>query len=83
MKGIFDAGETIEYSGQCVVALAADPKRIQYNGQILTTADIGRKYNLLDEGKTQPKEMAPRFREFIDCLNKIRNPADYRENAKI
>jgi dehydrogenase/reductase SDR family protein 1 len=83
IKGIFDSGETIEYSGQCVVALATDSKAVEYNGQILTTADIGRKYNLFDEGKTQPKEMAPRFREFINCLNKIRNPADYRENAKI
>lgn len=71
------------YSGKCIVALATDPRSNQFNGQIVTTADIGRKYNLRDEGNSQPKAMAPRFREFIDTVNRIRNPADYRENAKM
>lgn len=80
---MFDSGETIEYSGKCVVALATDPKAKHYSGQIVSTADLGRHYKLFDEDHTQPKPMTPRMHEFINTVNKIRNPADYRENAKI
>jgi len=44
----FGGGESIEFSGKCLVALAQDPKLIEKTGKILTTAAIGKDFDLVD-----------------------------------
>ncbi|XP_055333567.1 dehydrogenase/reductase SDR family member 1-like [Paramacrobiotus metropolitanus] len=45
---MFNNGETIEFSGRCIVALAQDKNIIKRTGQIITTADIGEEFDLTD-----------------------------------
>lgn len=47
---LFDKnGESIEFSGKCVVALATDPNIMNKSGQIITNMQIAKEYNLKDE----------------------------------
>jgi len=49
---IFSEGESVEYPGKAVVALATDPKVHNLTGKTLTTADLGDKYGFKDiDGK--------------------------------
>jgi dehydrogenase/reductase SDR family protein 1 len=80
MKAIFEKGESVEYSGKCIAALAADPEKEKYNGNILTTANIGRHYNLFDEGNTQPQPTGPRYEKYLAVVNELRKPADFMKN---
>ena len=41
-------GESVEFPGMCVVALANDANRMKYSGCILTTGDMGITYGLKD-----------------------------------
>ncbi|VDP15520.1 unnamed protein product [Heligmosomoides polygyrus] len=41
---IFEEGETTEYPGKAVVALACDDRRMEKTGRILITADMGSEY---------------------------------------
>lgn len=45
---IFENGETTEYPGKAVVALAKDPNRIKKTGRILITSDLGSEYGFVD-----------------------------------
>uniref|UniRef100_A0A914Y1B1 Uncharacterized protein n=1 Tax=Panagrolaimus superbus TaxID=310955 RepID=A0A914Y1B1_9BILA len=81
-KKIFEKGESVEYSGKCIVALATDTEREKFNGNILTTALLGRKYNIFDEGNTQPMETRPRFQKYLNVVNELRTPADFRKNLE-
>ncbi|KAL4237412.1 Dehydrogenase reductase SDR member [Mactra antiquata] len=49
MKQVFEQGETIEFSGQCVAALANDPDIMKVSGKIVLTCDLARKYGLKDK----------------------------------
>uniref|UniRef100_A0A1I7TMN9 Dehydrogenase/reductase SDR family member 1 n=1 Tax=Caenorhabditis tropicalis TaxID=1561998 RepID=A0A1I7TMN9_9PELO len=52
---MFVNGESVEYPGKAVVALASDPKRMNKTGRILITEDLGREYGFVDiDGKTPP-----------------------------
>ena len=45
---VFEEGETVEYPGKAVVALAKDPNKIKKTGRILITSDLGSEYGFLD-----------------------------------
>lgn len=53
MLEMIETCETTEFPGQCIVALATDPKIMQKSGKIVLTCDLGREYGLSDaEGHT-------------------------------
>uniref|UniRef100_A0A1I7ZZN4 Short chain dehydrogenase n=1 Tax=Steinernema glaseri TaxID=37863 RepID=A0A1I7ZZN4_9BILA len=75
MRKHFEAGETIEFSGKCVVALATDPKLMEKTGHILNTMDLAKEYNLFDEDGSQPhSELITKHRKYLDATNKVRAP---------
>uniref|UniRef100_A0AC34RSR7 Uncharacterized protein n=1 Tax=Panagrolaimus sp. JU765 TaxID=591449 RepID=A0AC34RSR7_9BILA len=45
---MFEKGESTEYPGIAIVALASDPNVIKLTGRCLTTADLGDKYGFTD-----------------------------------
>lgn len=47
-KDVFQNGESTEYAGKAIVALAKDPKLIHVSGRILLTADLGAHYGFKD-----------------------------------
>lgn len=51
---VFENGETIEYAGKAVVALATDPKIMKKSGRILMTADLGYEYGFKDINGKEP-----------------------------
>ncbi|EYC11252.1 hypothetical protein Y032_0051g2099 [Ancylostoma ceylanicum] len=52
---IFKDGETTEYPGKAVVALASDDRRMEKTGRTLITADIGSEYGFRDiDGRDPP-----------------------------
>ncbi|CAL2036349.1 unnamed protein product [Caenorhabditis brenneri] len=62
MQNMFANGETVEYPGRAVVALASDPKRMNKTGRILITEDLGREYGFVDiDGKTPPNLRSVNF----------------------
>uniref|UniRef100_A0A914WP64 Dehydrogenase/reductase SDR family member 1 n=1 Tax=Plectus sambesii TaxID=2011161 RepID=A0A914WP64_9BILA len=55
VKNMFENGETIEYSGKAVVALATDSNVLDKTGRVLITGDLGREYGFLDiDGRSPP-----------------------------
>ncbi len=46
---MFERGESLEFSGQAVKHLAADPENIKKTGRILLTADLAREYGFVDQ----------------------------------
>uniref|UniRef100_A0A1I7ZZ59 Dehydrogenase/reductase SDR family member 11 n=1 Tax=Steinernema glaseri TaxID=37863 RepID=A0A1I7ZZ59_9BILA len=84
VKKYFINGESIEFSGKCVVALATDSKLMQKTGCILNTTELAREYNLRDLDGRRPYSdvYAHRRRQ---CINKCRIScvALYRENVYI
>lgn len=56
-EDMFAKGETVEYSGKAIVALATDPQRHAKTGRILLTADLGDEYGFTDEGGRRPGNM--------------------------
>ncbi|KAE9546060.1 hypothetical protein FO519_010728, partial [Halicephalobus sp. NKZ332] len=45
---MFTEGESVEFSGKAIVALASDPKVHKLTGRTLMTADLGEKYGFTD-----------------------------------
>ncbi|KAK0423053.1 hypothetical protein QR680_007943 [Steinernema hermaphroditum] len=75
MRKHFQAGETIEFSGKCVVALATDPKLMNKTGHILNTMDLAKEYDLFDEDGTQPhSEIITKYHDHLKSTNEIRAP---------
>lgn len=62
--------------------MASDTEREKYNGNILTTAILGRHYNIFDEKNTQPMETPPRFQKYLSVVNELRTPADFKKNLE-
>ncbi len=50
-------GETAQFSGRAVAALAADPKRLERSGQALVVAELAREYGFTDLDGSQPKSL--------------------------
>ncbi len=48
VRRMFENGESTEFSGMCVRALAADPQRLTKTGRVLMTGDLGYEYGLQD-----------------------------------
>jgi dehydrogenase/reductase SDR family protein 1 len=82
MKRVFEKAETVEYSGKCIAALATDTEKEKYNGNILTTAIIGRHYNIFDEGNAQPAETPARYQKYLNTVNELRKPSDFMKNLE-
>uniref|UniRef100_A0A7E4VIW8 NAD(P)-binding protein n=1 Tax=Panagrellus redivivus TaxID=6233 RepID=A0A7E4VIW8_PANRE len=78
-SSVYEKGETTEFSGQCIAALAADPKAFDSTGQILTTAALAKKYNLKDSDGTQPISI-PRIDEYVKFVNDFRSVKNHKEN---
>ena len=53
-KDVLDLGESIEYAGKAVVALALDPHVLSKTGRVLLAADLGDEYNFVDVDGSKP-----------------------------
>jgi len=53
-KKMFEQGESIEFAGKCIVAIASDPNLMKKTGRILTSGDLADEYNLVDIDGTVP-----------------------------
>ncbi|KAK6045133.1 oxidoreductase, short chain dehydrogenase/reductase family protein [Cooperia oncophora] len=62
---MFREGETTEYSGKAVVALASDDRRMEKTGRVLMTADMGNEYGYKDIDDRYP----PNFRSVSFLLH--------------
>ncbi|CAJ0603843.1 unnamed protein product [Cylicocyclus nassatus] len=52
---MFKDGETTEYPGKAIVALASDDRRMEKTGRVLITADLGSEYGFRDtDGRDPP-----------------------------
>ncbi|XP_052769663.1 dehydrogenase/reductase SDR family member 1-like [Mya arenaria] len=54
---IFQKGETPEFAGQCIAALAIDPDLMAMTGKILTTFDLKQRYGLQDAPGHAPTDV--------------------------
>uniref|UniRef100_A0AC34RI57 Dehydrogenase/reductase SDR family member 1 n=1 Tax=Panagrolaimus sp. JU765 TaxID=591449 RepID=A0AC34RI57_9BILA len=70
-KKLFNQGESIEFPGKAIVALANDPELTKFSGKIFNTATLAKKYNLHDLDGSQPLAY-PGHQEYIDFINKTR-----------
>jgi dehydrogenase/reductase SDR family protein 1 len=50
-------GESPQFTGRAVVALATDPKRIEKTGQVLICYELGREYGFTDIDGRQPPDL--------------------------
>src|SRR5206468_12288012 len=52
----FDLSESVEYIGRAVAALAADPKSVSRNGQLLWVFELAKEYGFTDvDGRQVPR----------------------------
>jgi len=56
MKAIFKDGESIEFSGKAIAALAADTNKIKKTGKILQTIDLANEYGFKDIDGEMPAD---------------------------
>lgn len=47
--------ESVEYIGRAIVALAADPQRMQHTGRVFRAGELARLYSVTDVDGTQPR----------------------------
>ena len=57
MRRMFETGETPEFAGQCIAALATDPNIMKKSGKIVMTCDLGNEYGLKDKKGHTPMDM--------------------------
>ena len=57
MRRVFETGETPEFAGQCIAALATDPNIMNKTGKIVMTCDLGNEYGLKDKDGHSPMDM--------------------------
>ncbi|KAH7716228.1 CRE-DHS-9 protein [Aphelenchoides avenae] len=73
LSDLFGKGESIEYSGMCVVALATDPGLMKKTGRILATSQLAEEYSLYDTDGARPAcPVYSRWKDFYDTLNDVR-----------
>ncbi|KAF6027883.1 DHRS1 [Bugula neritina] len=58
MEKIFSKGESPEFSGKAVVALASDPKLIEKTGKVLVCAEVAKEYGFTDIDGSSPPSRA-------------------------
>jgi len=55
LRSIFDNGESIEFAGKAVVALAGDARVLQKSGRVIIAADAAGEYGFSDiDGRNPP-----------------------------
>lgn len=54
MVKAFENGESTEFAGKCLVALAADPNLMAKTGRIVMTSELASEYGLFDKDGKQP-----------------------------
>jgi len=54
MAKAFENGESTEFAGKCLVALASDPDLMAKTGRILMTAELAGEYDLYDDNGKRP-----------------------------
>ncbi|XP_053408003.1 dehydrogenase/reductase SDR family member 1-like [Mercenaria mercenaria] len=57
MLEYFEKGETPEFVGQCIAAMAVDALLMEMSGKIVMTCDLARRYSLRDAEGHTPTEM--------------------------
>lgn len=57
MFQMFQNGETPEFAGMCIAALAGDPSIMKKSGKILLTYDLGQEYALQDKAGHSPMDI--------------------------
>ena len=57
IRGMFEGGETPEFAGQCIAALATDPNLMKKSGKIVLTCDIGTEHGLRDKDGHIPMDI--------------------------
>ncbi|GMS91775.1 hypothetical protein PENTCL1PPCAC_13950, partial [Pristionchus entomophagus] len=53
---VMAAGESTQFAGKCIVALASDPKVSRQSGKVLMTNDVARKYGFKDVDGKMPMD---------------------------
>jgi hypothetical protein len=48
LKSLFEHGESTEYVGKAIVALASDPHHFEKTGHILTTEGLAKQYKFVE-----------------------------------
>lgn len=72
----FAISETPRYVGRAVVALAADPDKVRWNGQSLSSGQLARVYGFTDLDGSQPD--AFRYLHEVQDAGKPADPTGYR-----
>jgi hypothetical protein len=54
-------GETPEFNGRVIHALASDPERMSFSGQTLITAELAHRYGIREANGRQP----PSYRQML------------------
>ena len=72
----FAISETPRYVGRAVVALAADPDKVRWNGQSLSSGQLARVYGFTDLDGSQPD--AFRYLREVQDAGKPADPTGYR-----
>lgn len=77
LKSLFEHGESTEYVGKAVVALACDPNHLDKSGRILTTEALAKEYKFTERDGSTPSSN-PAIQEirdkYLEHLNAIRAP---------
>ncbi|KAK0423050.1 hypothetical protein QR680_007942 [Steinernema hermaphroditum] len=83
VKKYFVNGESIEFSGKCVVALATDPRLMEKTGHILNTTELAKEYNLTDLDRRRPhSEVFDKYRNYLVAMNDVRAPKNLLQAEK-
>lgn len=70
MLEVFEKGETTEFAGQCIAAMATDPELMKMSGKILMTCELARRYDLSDAEGHAPAD----FRQVKVLLRQSGHP---------
>jgi len=77
LKSLFEHGESTEYVGKAIVALASDPHHFEKTGHILTTEGLAKQYKFVERDGSTPSS-DPAIQEirdkYLQHLNTIRAP---------
>ncbi|TKR95682.1 hypothetical protein L596_009814 [Steinernema carpocapsae] len=75
-RAFFAPGETAEFAGKCVAALARDPEKTKKTGMILTSPWLVKKYGLVDvTGKIPTDPVMEAHEEYLKGVNEVRAPS--------
>ncbi|KAH7698555.1 CRE-DHS-9 protein [Aphelenchoides avenae] len=73
LKELLETGESIDFSGKAVVALASDPKVMEKTGRILANMELAKEYGFSEDDGSQPHcPVTSRHLGFLQQLNDLR-----------